>query len=281
MECKNCQESITDNNQFCHVCGAKVIRNRLTIRNIWADFCEQFLNYDNRFLKTFFGLIIRPHIVIGAYINGTRKKYVNVISYFAIALTFSGLQIFVMRKFFPEALDLSAIMPNTVPEESMDINWIYDYMSILALLNLPVYGFIARMTFIGLKKFNYTEHLVIMTYILAQFTIMNTLVITPLVAIFGVNFYVVGYLSNFVMMIFTTYAYKKMYPLSLGNTLARVLLFFVVAGVLAVILGILQVGYAIIDAGGFEEYLLEVKKQQEEMKKATSYIISSAINWTS
>jgi len=278
MECKNCQFTLNEADKFCNDCGAKVIRNRLTIRNLWDDFCEHFLNYDNRFLKTFMGMLTQPHIVIGAYINGTRKKYVNVLSYFAIALTFSGIQIFIIRKYFPESLDISAMMPSNVPKESTDINWVYDYLSIIAMINLPVYGFIAKLTFIGLKKFNYTEHLVIMTYIIAQFSIINTLILTPLVAFFGFNFYLIGYISNFVMMIFTTYSYKKLYPLSLGNTMARVLMFFVVIIVMALVFGLLQFAVMVITAGGFEEFLMQVKEQQEA---ATGYIVSSAINWTS
>jgi len=281
MECKNCEVSLSESDMFCNKCGAKVIRNRITIKNLWGDFCEQFLNYDNRFLKTYFGIFTQPHKVIGGYISGTRKKYVNVLSYFALALTLSGIQIFIIRKFFPEALDLSTFMPDSVPKEDLDINWIYDYLSIFTLINIPLYGLIARLTFIGLKKFNYTEHLVIMAYLLAHFSITNSIILTPLVVIFGFNFYIIGNISNLILMGFTAYSYKKLYPLTVGGTILRTFAFLGIAIVLTMLLGIVQVVAAIINAGGFEEYLLEVKKQQEEMKKATSYIISSAINWTS
>lgn len=277
MECKNCQASLSETDMFCHECGAKVIRNRLTIRNIWGDFCEQFLNYDNRFLKTYFGIFTKPQEIIGQYISGTRKKYVNVLSYFALALTLSGIQIFILRKFFPESLDLSTFMPDTVPKEDLDINWIYDYMSIFTLINIPIYGLIARLTFIGLKKFNYTEHLVIMTYLLAQFSITNSLVLTPLVAIFGFNFYIIGNISNMILMGFTAYCYKKLYPLTLGGTILRTFGFIGIAMIFIIIMGIVQVVMAIINAGGFQEYLLEVKAAQQ----GVSYIASSAMNWTS
>ena len=87
MNCKNCNLLISDKDNFCNSCGAKVIRNRLTIKSLFEDFSEQFLNYDNKFLQTFLHLFTKPEVVIDGYINGTRKKYVNVISYFAIALT--------------------------------------------------------------------------------------------------------------------------------------------------------------------------------------------------
>ena len=276
MECKNCAFSLNENDNFCNSCGAKVIRNRITMGHLWADFAEQFLNYDNRFLKTFFGIFRHPEVVIGSFISGTRKKYVNVLSYFALALTMSGIQIFIIRKFYPESLDLTFMMPNNVPQEDLDVNWVYDYLSIIALINLPIYGLIARLTFIRLKKFNYTEHLTIMTYIVAQFSITNALLLTPLVALFGLNFYIVGYVSNFILILFTAYCYKRLYPLSLGTTILRSFLFLGILLVTLLGFGILQFLYMVLEAGGFENYLETVRAQQ-----GISYIASSAINWTS
>ncbi len=276
MECKNCAFSLNENDNFCNSCGAKVIRNRLSMGHLWSDFSEQFLNYDNRFLKTFFGIFRHPEVVIGSYVSGTRKKYVNVLSYFALALTLSGIQIFIIRKFYPESLDLSFMMPDNVPQADLDVNWVYDYLSIIALINLPIYGLIARLTFIGLKKYNYTEHLTIMTYIVAQFSITNVLLITPLVAVFGLNFYILGNISNFFLILFTAYSYKRLYPLSLGTAILRSFLFLGILMVFLLAIGILQFLYMVMEAGGFENYLETVKAQQ-----GISYIASSAINWTS
>ena len=65
------------------------------MRSIAADINEQFLNIDNKFLKTFFHLFTKPDVVIGGFINGTRKKYINVIQYLAISLTLLGVQLFI------------------------------------------------------------------------------------------------------------------------------------------------------------------------------------------
>lgn len=91
MQCQNCSTIITQNGNYCPNCGAKVIRNRITMRNLITDFSEEFLSFDNKFLKTFIDLFKKPEVVIGGYISGVRKKYVNAISYFAIALTITGL----------------------------------------------------------------------------------------------------------------------------------------------------------------------------------------------
>jgi len=57
MNCKNCNITLTNEDNFCNNCGAKIIRNRITIRNLFETFSEQFLNYDNKFLQTFIGFL--------------------------------------------------------------------------------------------------------------------------------------------------------------------------------------------------------------------------------
>ena len=81
MDCKNCGTILTSENNFCNFCGAKVIHNRLTVSNLFEDFKEKFLNVDNAFLRTFISLFKRPDDVINGYIEGTRKKYINVINF--------------------------------------------------------------------------------------------------------------------------------------------------------------------------------------------------------
>jgi len=48
-----------------------------------------------------------PEDVIVGYINGVQKKYINPISFFGLALTLSGLSIFIIKKFYIQHLDFS------------------------------------------------------------------------------------------------------------------------------------------------------------------------------
>ncbi|MEM7185152.1 MAG: DUF3667 domain-containing protein [Bacteroidota bacterium] len=276
MKCKNCGAELFESDNFCKSCGAKVIRNRLTFKNLWADFAEQFLNYDNRFLITYLGLFKHPEKVIGSYISGTRKKYVNVLSYLALAITLSGIQIFILQKFYPEVFDLTSLVPESTPTDQTDVAWVYDYMTLMYIMSLPLYALVALVTFLGLKKFNYTEHLVIMTYILSHFSMTNAVILTPLVIFTDVNFYIAANLANVIMMVFTAVAYKRLYPLSTGGILLRSLLFIFVLVVTFILIGLIQFVFMVIEAGGFEEF---VQKQKELQK--ISYVISSAMNWTS
>lgn len=84
--CKNCQTLLVDESDFCYQCGAKIIRNRLTLKNLFTHLVETFFSYDNAFLRT-----VNPNDVIDSYVSGVRKKYIAPLAFFAIAITFSGL----------------------------------------------------------------------------------------------------------------------------------------------------------------------------------------------
>ena len=155
MNCKNCNTKLPEHLNYCYLCGAKVIRNRLTLKNLIASFSEQFLNYDNKFLQTFLMLIKNPGEVINSYINGTRKKYVNVISYFAIAITISGLQIYILQKY---PMDFDAYLnpdPNIAQlqkqyNDSM-FRTISEYNSLMMMLYIPIYALFAKLIFLRNK----------------------------------------------------------------------------------------------------------------------------------
>jgi len=98
MNCKNCNTELQEQDDYCTSCGGKVIRNRLTFKNLFEHLSETFFNYDNKLLRTFIKLFSNLDEVIGSYIDGVRKKYVNPISYLGIALTLTGIVLYLMKK---------------------------------------------------------------------------------------------------------------------------------------------------------------------------------------
>ena len=52
MNCKNCHTELHDHDDYCPNCGARVIRNRLTFKNLFEHISETFFNYDNKLLRT-------------------------------------------------------------------------------------------------------------------------------------------------------------------------------------------------------------------------------------
>ena len=252
MNCKNCDATIDEQVEYCYNCGAKVIRNRLTLKNLFQHFSEQFLNYDNKFLKTFLALFTRPDDVIVSYIHGTRKKYVNVVSYFAIALTISGLQLLILDKFFPEAMDLSAFEVDGSTQNSEDMMpFMRDYQSLLMMLNVPFYALMSYLVFFTLRRYNYTEHLVIFMYILSQLTFVGSCVSISS-AYFGLS---IGHSSLILLPIqffYSIYCLQKIFMLSTKGVILRTLLFLLIVILASIIFIIISIIIAYFD-GSLQE----------------------------
>ncbi|MDO6597571.1 DUF3667 domain-containing protein [Oceanihabitans sp. 2_MG-2023] len=253
MTCKNCYTALKETDDYCNSCGAKVIRNRLTIRNLFEHFSETFFNYDNKLLRTFISLFTKPEDVIGGYINGVRKKYVNVISYFALALTLLGLQMFILNKFFPNYFDFSSLATNGVEDiQKQNMDFIIEYQSFVMMLYIPLYAIISKLVFYNLKKFNYTEHIVIFMYVLAQTSIIGS-VVTVLSATFGLSIFILTY--GFILpfqILYSAYCLKKIFKLRVKEIIARTLLFLIILIVLFVLIIIIVIVFMIF-SGGFEE----------------------------
>ena len=115
MICKNCHTNLVEGADYCYNCGAKVIRKRLNFRNLFEHISETFLNYDNKLFRTLVKLLTDPVDVIDSYVQGVRKKYVNPLSFFGLALTLSGLFIFILRKYYLDQIDFSVLLMDNNP----------------------------------------------------------------------------------------------------------------------------------------------------------------------
>lgn len=266
MNCKNCHILLEEHDDYCSSCGGKVIRKRLTVKNLLAHFTETFFNYDNTLLKTFITLFKNPEEVIGSYINGTRKKYVNVISYFAIAITVSGFQLLIVNKYYPEIFDFSyESMKGQADFQKQWMATLQEYQSIVMMLYVPIYAFIARIVFFNLKKYNFTELLVVFMYIQAQISIASALLVLGL-ALVGLSSNIIGMAMVPLMILYATYCLKRLYKLSLIDIIVRTLLFLVVLGIVFTIITILMIGIMFLN-GDMQDMIEAAKKAAEEANK--------------
>lgn len=265
MICKNCQTDLIPDSDYCHTCGGKIIRNRLTFKNLFEHITETFFNYDNKLLRTFWGLFKTPEDVIGGYINGTRKKYVNVISYFALAITVSGLYLLILNKFFPETMDYSVMVaPGQEEFQKKNVSFVQEYMSLFMMLYVPIYALMARFSFIGLNKFNYTELLVVFLYIQAQISLATAIVGVALSA-FGITQGVMSLVFIPLMILYSAFCLKRLYKVSFGNMILRTILFFV--ALIAVFIIATVVVLIIMYLNGELQSMLETQKAAMEAAK--------------
>lgn len=227
MECKNCSLPLRTDYSYCSNCGAKIIRNRLTLKNLWYDVTERYFNMDNTFLKTFWHLIIKPETVIGGYIDGVRRKYLNPVSYLAVALTLAGITTFLTRKIFKDGIDLSNFAGGENINDELGekiLSLTFDYTSFLFLLYIPVFAF-AGWVAMNKRDYNLSEQFVTAIYSLAQFSIISfpvstLILITSRESYWSLSLPLLGF-----MLLYAIYVVNRMHPYKFINRIPRSLLY--------------------------------------------------------
>ena len=254
MQCKNCENELKEGHDYCSNCGARVIRNRLTVKGLFHHISETYFNYDNKLLCTFNMMFSDPDKVASDYISGVRKRYVDVISYFALALTLSGLQIFILNKFGEklEFYDTSTELGRRKNALSQGIfNFTIDYQSLVMMAYVPIYALIARLVFWKYRQYNFTEILVFFLYTQAHLSILSAL-ITPFMTMMGemaIGVFGIGVIIF--QMAYYYYALQKFYQLTTRIMLYRTLRFFLILIVLAII-AIAITSIYMIQSGAFD-----------------------------
>jgi len=247
MTCKNCKTELTTESDFCNHCGAKVIRNRLTIKNLFEHFSEQFLNYDNKFFQTIIYLFKKPEDVIGSYVSGTRKKYVNPISFFAISLSISGIYMFFFQKYLTESFNMSDFYKYENQQKITEamMSFTIEYNSLIYFVIIPALALISLVVFYN-KKFNFTEHVIIYLYSMSLFSFLSILLTIFILLVFPSKYlFLSGFIYAF-MFIYHAYILKRIFQLSAKQILIKTIIFiplffifYLISSVLMVILVLL------------------------------------------
>lgn len=237
MHCKNCDTKLKATQNYCDACGAKVIRNRLTFKVLIHQINEQFLSIDNKFLKTLIALFTKPEDVIDGFINGLRKKYINVITYYAIALTILGFQMFLIKNLFPDFLEAQSSLfdesfklgskGNENPFSNFS-QYFNDYQGVVFSIFMPFIAVGTWLIYIDKKRYNYTEHLVINLYLTAQ-TIIFNFIVYILLAVFNIqNYLVVSFILTPPMILYGAYVFKRLFRSSFLNAVLRYIAAYII-----------------------------------------------------
>lgn len=223
MECKNCKTALHEQSEYCHKCGGKIIRKRLSFKNLFEHLSETFFNYDNKLLRTFTKLFTDPEDVIMGYIKGVRKRYINPISFFGLALTLSGLSIFILQKFYSDSL----VFPETFKNSNMSedvfnklFENISEYNSLFYSALVPLFAIISLIIFLD-KKYNFTEHLIIYLYSMSLLSILMVFLGQIILFVSPSSYFSYGLFTWVLMFAYHCYALKKVFKLSLGNLALR------------------------------------------------------------
>ncbi len=257
MDCKNCKSELNPKNNFCSECGAKIIRERITIKSLFSNVLI-ILGWDSNFFVTLRHLLYKPQIVFKEYINGTRKKYANPFAFFAISLAIS---LFVINQYSDQFIQMSTMSNLQQVDENVSssdnsnesnglkalgfnsqkefnesiIEFQLKYYNLISFLSLPLFTLIAF--FVFRKPYNYGEHLVINTYILSITTFLGVLLFV-FSLLTGIN---ILYYGTIITFLYYSYVYKRLYELSFGKLILKILKFIGVL-LLFIILSAITIG---------------------------------------
>ncbi len=272
MNCKNCNDQLDSKFSFCPSCGARVVLGRITLLGLLKEVQEKLFNIDNKLFKTFIGLFKNPKDVVIGYLEGTRKKYVDPISYFTIALAANGAYFFIQNKFYPNMID-QMLMASDQSEEFQNVftammENMFEYFSFWTFLMIPVFALISKLVFLNYKKYNFGEHLILNTYCYSQVSIVVAALY--ILTIFHQPTYRIMLLFAMPIQIaYYIYALAKIFKLSFKKIILKTLLFFVVMLILYIILSIITMIFLFFFSDGFKEIIENAKA-----KKAVAYIAS-------
>lgn len=263
-KCKNCTQIISDVANFCPACGGKIIRERITFKTLISDAFWKAIGWDNKYLKTVWKLITKPEVILGEYIGGVRKRYVNPIAFFAIGMTISLIILNVYQEHFLELSGVadvqidedfqlpvdSAISFGTEAEPAQTEASIraqmqaiaYTQKTILKYFNVYSFALLPLYTLVGFlvfrKKNNYTEHLIINAYLQGfLFLITNFFFVLSIFAFNELYTY-----SIIVAIFYYSYAYGRLYQLGFWKSVLYLLKFIGITLLLLILLSIIIIG---------------------------------------
>ena len=241
MVCKTCENSLRSDFSYCPSCGGKIIRNRLTLKNIWQDISFQVFDLDNTLFKTFKHLIKKPEVVIESYISGARKKYMNPISYMVIAITLTGILLFFIKRVFPEGIDFDIMNTGVYDLETNKklTDFMLNFYNILFILQIPILALAGKISFEE-KKYLFPEHLVCFMYTQAQYSILS--IPLSLITVLTMPQYYMS-LSMFLLVImvsYNIYVLRRIHAKESSGFTLKAFIFLLLFGTGYILLSILQ-----------------------------------------
>jgi hypothetical protein len=175
--CLNCKQPIVEDAHFCHHCGAKVVRERLTLWGFFAQLGQTVFNTDSSIWRTIGHLSYAPGRVCRGYIEGVRKRYLRPVAYLFFVASLYGLTLLLSDgdiRYFHEdvALGFTSYDDATGLSEEERIRQLRPLALMFILLSIPILSLISRLIY-RRAGFNLAEHLVINAYYMGQLLFLN------------------------------------------------------------------------------------------------------------
>lgn len=267
MNCKNCQHPLKENAHFCENCGAQVVTNKITFKNLFLDFFINVFGFDSKFFLTIRTIFFTPEKILKEYLDGVRKRYMNPFAFLAVS---AGISLLVFNYFADDfiainksvntsqliqlekdaKIDTSKMIDLSEKEKSKlerrkktaemqlkfndgMMQFMLRYLNLLTFVFLFILAVLSKWTY--WKPYNYGEHLVINAYIYG-FANYLTLILFFLAIAFHPSIY---FYSTLLYILFYIYAFGRFFKMSIWKNFLRTLKFLFGLAIVCLILFII------------------------------------------
>lgn len=170
MKCISCGFEHNDN--FCPNCGEKKDVKKLNFSSIFEYTFLSITNMDKGFLFNLKSLIIDPKKIVTEYTQGKRKNILNPISFLILSVSIY----IITERFFkvPYKPDNTTALENSIIYKMSYYGgkFVKTYFNFFWILSIFPLSLLTKVLF---RKFNFTEHLVINSFIFGFVTLCSTL----------------------------------------------------------------------------------------------------------
>lgn len=257
--CLNCGTELPLN--FCSNCGQKKYK-RIDRKYIWEEVQYSTVHMNKGFLYSIKNILKNPGKTARIFIDGNRVNHYKPI---ALSFILAGISSFISFKLIglmevmKDGMETTDFAKTPIFEEYL--NFLQTYNTFLILLMIPLFALFTRWAFKSWGH-NYYEHVVMNSYILSYYIILNIIVVYPLMYLFSGNAGFVMTISQLAMLAFLfilPYFFKNFYAdRAFKNILLRLLVFFgltilmfIVLIIIAILIGIV---YAILNPDAMKDF---------------------------
>ena len=168
-DCRNCGAPLAG--EWCHQCGQRNIKKRLTVRSAFGQLFDAITNLDRGFWHTMWELTIRPGKVVKNFVEGRTRPYFPPFRYAFILITISTV-IMVSSGIFEAQQDQFVQIQGDDPSAQAEIQgkfqaFVGRFLNLFVIVILP-FNALATWLFTRKRGYNYAEHFVANTFLIGQ-----------------------------------------------------------------------------------------------------------------
>lgn len=246
--CLNCNNGFTGS--FCNQCGQK-ITHRYTLVHVFHELIHVFTHADKGIFPFVISLIKRPGNVALDFVEGRRKRHFNLFQYLLLIVGFTTYLIsktHFLENTMQDINSMSGVKLSTKQTafQLKTLEFIRKYFNLVQFLLIPVNALFASL-FLGRKKYNYAENVVLQAAISSQVNTFSVILILLILFIPSIGGLAYGICSFVIMYFCFTIGYKQFFKLSTGKAFLFSILIYVCAYIIQVLLlGIIAVSYTLL-----------------------------------